>query len=67
MMMALKLNGLQLDPVKLRIFKDFINYTLDKNKPLNYKEFSQNCGISRIQWEQFRELNVENKLNWSVE
>ncbi len=66
-MKSFNLHGLQLDPVKMRMFKEFLDFTLDKNRPLNYHEFKKNCGISRIQWEQFRELNVESRVDWSVE
>lgn len=66
-MKSINLHGLQLDTVKMRMFREFLTFTLDKNRPLNYLEFNKNCGISRAQWEQFRALNVESNFNWSVE
>lgn len=54
--------GLQLDTTKMRQFKEFLDYNLKKKSILEFDEFRRNCGISKIQWEQFKEINLENKM-----
>jgi hypothetical protein len=61
------LNGLQMDYTKMRQFREFLDYIILKKEILNYHDFRQNCGISRAQWEQFRENNRDHGLSWSVE
>ena len=61
------IKGLELDPTKKRMFREFLTFTIEKDKPLNFQEFRKNCGISRVQWDQFRSLNCGSNINWSVE
>ncbi len=60
-MTQLNFKGLQLDTTKMRQFKEFLEYNLKKKSALEFDEFRRNCGISKIQWEQFKEINLENK------
>ena len=62
-----KLQGLQLDPTKMRQFKEFLEFTLKKKSILKYPEFKQNCGISPAQWAEFRRSNIESQVRWGVE
>ncbi|MFA5141867.1 MAG: hypothetical protein WC471_02775 [Candidatus Woesearchaeota archaeon] len=59
--------GMEMDITKLKQFKEFLNFTLQKKTCLDYHDFRQNCGISRAQWDQFKLNNNENEIKWSVE
>lgn len=67
-MANLKIEHLKLDPTKESMFKEFLGFTLDKQKPLSFREFQRNCGINRTQWELFKTENLENKeIIWIIE
>ena len=66
-MKAFNFTGIQVDYMKKKQWEEFLNFALTKEKKLSYHEFRKNCGISRAQWEKFRELNLENDVQWDVE
>jgi hypothetical protein len=55
------------DPLKESQFQEFLSYTISRDKPLSFHEFQRNVGISRRQWDSFREMNTEAELNWVIE
>jgi hypothetical protein len=66
-MKTFKFHGIQIDAFKRKQWEEFLKYTLTKNKKLNFHDFKKNCGISRAQWNKFRELNIEEDVTWDVE
>lgn len=66
-MKTFKFHGIQVDAFKRKQWEEFLAYTLLKKKKLNFYDFAKNCGISRNQWTKFRELNIEEDVQWDVQ
>ena len=58
--------GLSLEPVQRRNFKEILNYDLKKNETthLHFHRFHKMCGVSYQQWLVFREKNPNLKCSF---
>ena len=57
--------GLALEPIQRRNFKEILNYELrKKNLQLNFERFNRMCGVSYSQWLMFRDKNPNLKCSF---
>ena len=59
--------NLRLDPHKEAMFKEFVNFKLNRDKKFRFSEFHKMCGISRKQWDVFRVENKDKKVEWVLD
>ena len=65
MLQSINLNCLELDSMRMMLFKEYIEFIMKNEKPFSYQNFSKVTGISRKQWELFRFENRDNKnIRW---
>ena len=65
--LAFKTESLKLSSRQKSTFTEFLNYKLNSNRLLGYRDFTKHCGISRQQWDLFRAENRDRKVKWLID
>lgn len=59
MINELRIEELDMEPLKCMKFKEYLNFVIDSKRPLSFIDFQKHCGVSRKQWDVFKLNNRE--------
>ncbi len=61
------IDDLRMDKLERAQFKEFLQFMINREKEFSYNDFKRHTGISRQQWDVFRNTNQETGVKWIIE